>query len=60
VAGVRQGDMIVAWNGQSIRSIQTLLRALGPDSVGSSVKLSLKRAGEPAEVSLTIRERPDA
>jgi S1-C subfamily serine protease len=60
VAGVRQGDMIVAWNGQSIRSIQTLLRALGPDSVGSSVKLSLKRAGEPAEVRLTIRERPDA
>ncbi|SED55474.1 serine protease, S1-C subfamily, contains C-terminal PDZ domain [Rhizobiales bacterium GAS188] len=60
VAGVRQGDMIVAWNGQSIRSIRTLLRALGADSVGSSVKLSLKRAGEPAEVSLTIRERPAA
>jgi S1-C subfamily serine protease len=59
-AGVRQGDVIVAWNGQSIRGVQTLLRALGPDSVGSSVRLSLTRAGEPAEISLTIRERPDA
>jgi S1-C subfamily serine protease len=59
-AGVRQGDVIVAWNGQSVQGVQTLLRALGPDSVGSSVRLSLKRSGEPAEVSLTIRERPDA
>jgi S1-C subfamily serine protease len=59
-AGVRQGDVIVAWNGQPIRGVQTLLRALGPDSVGSAVRLSLKRAGEPVEVSLTIRERPDA
>ena len=59
-AGVRQGDVIVAWDGRSIRSVQTLLRALGPDSVGSSVRLSLKRAGDPAEVSLTIRDRPDA
>ena len=58
-AGVRQGDVIVAWDGRSIRSVQTLLRALGPDSVGSSVRLSLKRAGDPAEVSLTIRDRPD-
>jgi len=59
-AGVRQGDVIIAWNGQPIRSVQTLLRALGPDSVGSSVRLSLKRAGEPVEIGLTIRERPDA
>jgi S1-C subfamily serine protease len=58
-AGVRQGDVIVAWDGRSIRSVQTLLRALGPDSVGSSVRLSLKRAGDPADVSLTIRDRPD-
>jgi S1-C subfamily serine protease len=59
-AGVRQGDVIVAWDGQPIRSVQAMLRALGPNAVGSAVSLSLKRAGEPLEVSLTIAERPEA
>lgn len=59
-AGVRQGDVIVAWDGNPIRGVQTLLRALGPDSVGTSVTLSLRRAGEPAAASLTIGERPEA
>lgn len=59
-AGVRQGDVILAWDGQPIRSVPALLRALGPDSVGSAVILSLKRGGEPAEASLTIGARPDA
>jgi S1-C subfamily serine protease len=59
-AGVRQGDVIVAWNEQKIRGVQTLLGALGPDSIGVAVRLSLRRAGEPAEVNLTIGERPEA
>jgi S1-C subfamily serine protease len=57
-AGLRQGDVILAWNGQPVRSVQMLLRALGPASVGSVIALSLKRAGEPAEVQLTVGERP--
>jgi S1-C subfamily serine protease len=59
-AGVRQGDVIVAWNGEPVRRLQLLLRALGPDSVGRTVTLGLRRAGEPAEVALTIAERPAA
>lgn len=59
-AGIRQGDVIVAWDGQPIRSLHTLLRAIGPGAVGSAVQLSLRRAGEPLEVSLTIGERPEA
>jgi S1-C subfamily serine protease len=57
---VRQGDVIVAWNGEPVRRLQSLLRALGPDSVGRTVTLGLRRAGEPAEVMLTIAERPAA
>ena len=57
-AGVRQGDVVVAWNGEAIRGLHHLLRALGPDSVGTSVKLSLKRAGEPMDVTLIVTERP--
>jgi len=58
-AGVRQGDLIVQWNGERIRDVRTLLRALGPDSVGQSAKLSLSRSGAPIEIALTIAERPE-
>jgi hypothetical protein len=37
-----------------------LLRALGPDTVGTTIKLTLRRGGEPAEARLTVRERPAA
>jgi S1-C subfamily serine protease len=59
-AGVRQGDIIVAWSGEPIRGVHHLVRALGPDSVGASVRLSLRRAGEPVETTLTIGERPES
>jgi S1-C subfamily serine protease len=59
-AGMRQGDVIVAWNGEPVRRLQSLLRALGPDSVGQTVTLGLRRAGEPEEIALTIAERPAA
>ncbi len=59
-AGVRQGDIIVAWNGDPIRGVHQLVRMLGPDSVGSNVRLTLRRAGEPIEATLTIGERPES
>ena len=59
-AGIRQGDVIVAWNGETVRHVQSLLRALGPDSVGREAVLGLRRADEPREVRLTIAERPAA
>jgi S1-C subfamily serine protease len=58
-AGVRQGDIIVAWNGEPIRGVHQLVRALGPESVGAIVRLTLLRAGEPFEATLTIGERPE-
>jgi S1-C subfamily serine protease len=59
-AGMRQGDLIVKWNGEAIRDVRTLLKALGPDSVGQTAKLSLRRGGEPIEATLVIAERPAA
>jgi S1-C subfamily serine protease len=58
-AGARMGDVIIKWNGEPIRGVRMLLRELGPDSIGSAIKLSLLRGGEPAEVHLTISERPE-
>ena len=57
-AGVHQGDIIVTWNGEPIRHVRSLLRALGPDSVGQTVTLGLRRGGETKNVALTIAERP--
>jgi S1-C subfamily serine protease len=59
-AGVRQGDIIVAWNGEPIRGLHQLVRGLGPESVGATVRLTLRRAGEPIEATLTIGERPES
>jgi S1-C subfamily serine protease len=60
LAGVYQGDVIVVWNGEPIRHLQSVLRALGSDSVGQKIMLGLRRAGETRQVSLTIGERPAA
>jgi S1-C subfamily serine protease len=57
-AGIHQGDIVVAWNSEPVRHLQTLLRALGPSSVNQTVTLGLRRAGETRQVSLTIAERP--
>jgi len=59
-AGLRQGDVIVGWNGEALRGVRALLVALGPDSVGTTAELSLRRAGEPVSAKLTIGERPAA
>jgi S1-C subfamily serine protease len=58
-AGMRQGDIIVQWDGRPVGDVRGLLRALGPDSVGRTVKLSLARAGQASEAVLTIGERPE-
>jgi S1-C subfamily serine protease len=58
-AGVRQGDLIIKWNDQEIQGVRMLLRVLGPDAVGSTVKLDLRRGGDPTEAHLTVGERPE-
>jgi S1-C subfamily serine protease len=57
-AGVHQGDIILTWNGEPIRHLRSLLRELGPDSVGKTVTLGLRRGGETKNIALTIAERP--
>jgi S1-C subfamily serine protease len=57
-AGIHQGDVIVAWNGEPFREMRALLSALGPDSVGRAITIDVRRAGEVRKISLTIGERP--
>jgi S1-C subfamily serine protease len=58
-AGIRQGDVIVGWNDQTLSGVRALLRTLGPDSVGSVVDVAVRRGGEPARFKVTIGERPE-
>lgn len=59
-AGVRQGDVITAWDGRPVEGVQALLRAVGPDSVGTTAALTVRRAGQPLDVAVRIAERPQA
>jgi S1-C subfamily serine protease len=59
-AGIRQGDIIIAWNNEKFSGVRSLLRALGPDSVGTVVDVTIRRAGDPVQVKLTIAERAEA
>jgi S1-C subfamily serine protease len=58
-AGIRQGDVIVGWNDDKISGVRSLLQALGPDSVGATVEVTVRRAGDPVRLRLTIGERPE-
>jgi S1-C subfamily serine protease len=57
--GIRQGDVIVGWNNEKLSGVRALLRALGPESVGTVVDVAARRAGEPIAFRLTIGERPE-
>lgn len=57
-AGVLQGDIIAAWNGEPVAGTRDVLSRLGPDSAGQTVELSLLRGGQPSTVTCVIGARP--
>jgi S1-C subfamily serine protease len=59
-AGIRQGDVIVAVNNEKLSGVRPLSRRLGPESVGSTVDITVHRGGEPVSFKVTVAERPDA
>ncbi|WP_376088986.1 S1C family serine protease [Roseomonas sp. CCTCC AB2023176] len=59
-AGLRQGDIILAWAGAPVTGLRPIMRALGPESVGTDIPLSVKRGETVQEVRVTIAERPAA
>jgi S1-C subfamily serine protease len=59
-AGLKQGDVLVSWNGVPAADAEPLSKALGPASVGRTVDFGVKRAGQSQTVRVTIGERPAA
>ncbi|MGY4257274.1 S1-C subfamily serine protease [Bradyrhizobium sp. USDA 4516] len=58
-AGIRQGDVIIAVNGEKLYGVRALSRGLGPQSVGTVVELTVHRGGEPLNFKVTVGERPE-
>ncbi len=57
-AGIQLGDIVTAWDGEELAGVRDLIRRLGPDSVGKSVRLDLLRGGQPASATVTVGARP--
>ena len=56
-AGLLVGDIVTTWQGEDVGSMRNFLRRLGPDAVGTTVRVGLVRAAKPLEVELTVGER---
>ncbi len=57
-AGLLVGDIVVAWNGKPIERVRDVMHLLGPESIGSSVELSVTRGGAPVTLRIVVGERP--
>ena len=58
-AGLRQGDTILAVNGEHIDSSRGLIRAIAAVTPGRDVKVSIRRQGRELDVPVTIGRRPE-
>src|SRR5256885_232812 len=57
-AGLIIGDVIVSVAGHAIAEPEDLMAVLRPDRVGRAVTLSILRGGEPRDLEVIVRERP--
>jgi outer membrane protein assembly factor BamB len=57
-AGLRNGDIIVAFEGSPVRNCQELIGACLVRRAGTKARLRFLRDGQPHEVSLLLGERP--
>lgn len=53
-AGLRPGDVIVAYNGREIDEVGQLTRMVADTKIGTTVTLSVVRNGETLEVEIPI------
>lgn len=56
-AGLHQGDLVVAFDGEPSGSLRKLMGLLGPGSVGNTLRLTVRRGGEDRELALVVEER---
>ncbi|WP_439598130.1 trypsin-like peptidase domain-containing protein [Falsiroseomonas sp.] len=57
-AGLRQGDQVVAINGDRVETSRALVRGIAAIAPGQTVRLSILRNGRPTEVPVQVGRRP--
>jgi len=58
-AGIEEGDVIVALDGQDVLIVEDLLARLREREPGDEVELAVLRDGERREIGVTLADRPD-
>jgi Do/DeqQ family serine protease len=53
-AGIRQGDVIIAFNGTEVKDVSHLQRLVAEHGVGKTAKVSVSRDGKAIEVGMTL------
>jgi len=56
-AGIRNGDVLLSFQGVAIQDIEQLISLVGEESPGRTVKLSIRRDGESIELSVRLGMR---
>ncbi|CAN5629433.1 hypothetical protein BH24ACI3_BH24ACI3_02300 [soil metagenome] len=57
-AGLRDGDVILRFNGEEVTSDQKLTRLVGEVAPDHQVRLTISRSGAESEINVTIGKRP--
>ncbi|WP_369407914.1 S1C family serine protease [Roseomonas rosulenta] len=58
-AGLRQGDLVTALNGEAVTTSRALVRGVAILPPGETVRLTLQRAGRAQEIAVQIGRRPN-
>lgn len=57
-SGIRQGDLVLKWNGAPVRSVQMLRWLAGNSGVGQRVTLELNRLGKQVSATVVLQRYP--
>jgi len=60
VAGIRPGDVIARWDGETITSVSQLGRSVADTEIGSDVEAGLVRGGETRTVTVSVCQQPQS
>lgn len=55
--GLLTGDRIVRWGGEDVASVAEWVRMLAPHEPGDAVEVTVIRAGQPVQTTITLRAR---
>ena len=58
-AGIEEGDILIALDGEEIRSVEEFLAALRGTEPGDEIDVTLVRGGDQQEVTVTLTDRPE-